>query len=342
MSWVISGGTRLDGDTAPLAIHEGVIAERPDASARRFDAAGLILAPGICDVHGDGFERNLSPRPGVQFDIDTALIETDRQLITNGITTAYLALTISWEPGLRGIAMARAVIAALARLRPQLSADIRVQLRWEVFALEAVDEIEAWLRLEPRPVIAFNDHLTGMLRGERMVLKLDEYAGRAGVACFAHDEADAEMRRQNRALGITVSEFPLTKSAAAEAISAGEPTVLGAPNILRGGSHIGAIDAAPAVVDGLCSALASDYFYPAQLRAMSRLGAERDIGLSDAWPLIAENPARMAGLTDRGSLAPGQRADVIALSRTGESLGVEAVFVAGRPVYLREASRVAS
>ena len=375
MDWTLTGGGRLDGAVAPLALSGGRIAETPAPAARRFDATGLMLAPGICDVHGDGFERNLSPRPKVHFDLETALIETDRQLIANGITTAWLALTISWEPGLRGVDSAAEIIAAIERLRPRFAAEIRVQLRWEVFALDAVDRLEDWLAMRPRPVLAFNDHLTGMLKGERILKKLEEYAGRAGVdgetylalakaaaarraevpaaiarlaaraealgvPCLAHDEPDAEARRTNRGLGIRVSEFPLTREAAADAIAAGEPTVLGAPNILRGGSHIGAIDAAPAVQEGLCTVLASDYYYPAQLQAVHRLGRDHGIALADAWPLISENAARMGGLTDRGRLDPGQRADIIALDLANGAPSVEAVFAAGHLVHLRDATRL--
>jgi alpha-D-ribose 1-methylphosphonate 5-triphosphate diphosphatase len=375
--WTLTGGTLLDGGTeraGDVVLAGDAIAE--DAPrARRFDAIGLILAPGLCDAHGDGFERNLSPRPGVTFPVDVALAETDRQLVANGITTAWLALTISWEPGLRGIEMAGRIIDALDRLRPQLGCDIRVQLRWEVFAHDAVPAIERWLTMRPRPVLAFNDHLTGLLQGDRQLRKLaetsaraglapDAYmdlihsvadradevpanvarlagaAARAGVTCFAHDEGDAETRRRNRATGITVSEFPLSADAAREAIDAGEATILGAPNVLRGGSHIGAIDAAPAIAQGLCSVLASDYYYPSQLQAAARLEADGIAPLADIWPLLSANAAQACGLVDRGALSPGQRGDVIALARREGALSVEAVFSAGRPVMVRDGARL--
>lgn len=375
MSWIITGGSQTDGAARDFVLTDGCLAEAAPAGARRFDATGLIIAPGIADVHGDGFERNLSPRPGVMFPVDIALIETDRQLIANGITTAWLALTISWEPGVRDVAMARTVIETLQLLRPRLGCDIRVQLRWETFALDAVDQIEEWLTLEPTPVLAFNDHLTGMVKADRIIKKLGEYAGRAGlstddyvklmhdvaaragevpgaqarlaraateagVTCFAHDEKDADVRRENRAMGITVSEFPLTGEAAREAIEAGEPTILGAPNVLRGGSHIGAIDAAPAIAEGLCSVLASDYFYPAQLHAAARLEADGVAPLADVWPLISGNAVRACGLDDRGTLETGQRGDIVALARTEGGLSVEAVFRAGEPIMVRDAARL--
>jgi len=356
-----------------VAIVDGLIAAAPAPGARRIDAAGLVLAPGLCDVHGDGFERNRSPRPGVVIDLDTGLIETDRQLVANGITTAWLAMTVSWEPGLRSLATAREIVAALARLRPRLCADIRLQLRWEIYALDAVEQIETWLgALDPAPVLAINDHMTGMLTGGRIAKKIDDYAKRAGltpkeyialteraaaradevpgavarltqaaraagVPIFAHDEPDAAARAKNRALGITVSEFPLSKGAADAAIAAGEPTVLGAPNVLRGGSHIGALDAAPAVAAGLCSVLASDYYYPAPLQAAARLRRDGVAGLAQSWPLISANAAGACGLGDRGRIAPGQRADLVLLRDDGAALATVATFAAGRLAYLSDA-----
>lgn len=130
----------------------------PQDGARVVDARGLVLAPAMVDVHGDAFERQLMPRPGVAFPLDAALMETDRQLAANGIATAYHALTLSWEPGLRSVAMAQAVVEGLARLAPRLTVENRVQLRWEAFCFEALPLIEAALGGPLPPSLAFNDH----------------------------------------------------------------------------------------------------------------------------------------------------------------------------------------
>ncbi|MFK7942481.1 MAG: alpha-D-ribose 1-methylphosphonate 5-triphosphate diphosphatase, partial [Paracoccaceae bacterium] len=343
MDWVLKGGHCLeDGKVVvrDLGISDGWITEKIAPDARVFDASGFIVAPGIVDLHGDGFERNMSPRPGVMFDLDTALVETDRQLVANGITTAYLAMTISWEPGLRSLEQGRKLVEALTRMRPYLLCDIRLQLRWEVFALEAVEQIEAWLDLDPTPMLAFNDHFTGMLKGGREAKDVSKYAARSGmtmeqynaltertraraddvpgaiarlsraarargVPMLAHDEKTVEVRARNRAMGITISEFPLTREAAADAVAAGEPTILGAPNVLRGGSHIKAVDAEPAVRDGLCRILASDYYYPSLMRAVLKM-AQGDLGaLAQNWPLISENPAACVAADAPVGLARG-------------------------------------
>ena len=113
--------------------------------------------------------------------------ETARQLVANGITTAYLALTISWEPGLRSLDNARRLIRALAHVEPELRVDMRVQLRWEVFALDAIADVEAWLNLTPRPVLAFNDHLGELLEDDRLAHKVPDYAARAGLDETAYE-----------------------------------------------------------------------------------------------------------------------------------------------------------
>ncbi|MEE3100245.1 MAG: alpha-D-ribose 1-methylphosphonate 5-triphosphate diphosphatase, partial [Pseudomonadota bacterium] len=338
MNWTLRGGAPL-GHGAPesgdIHLSDGRIAAAAAPGAMAFDATGLTVAPGLVDLHGDGFERNLSPRPGVLFDAEIALAETDRQLTANGITTAWLALTISWEPGLRSLDTARRLVAAWERLRPSFVCDIRLQLRWEVYALDAAAQVEAWLALEPRPALAFNDHFTGLFDpATRMAKSLDKYAARAGLTVGAYremiaalalreaevapavarlaaaaaaagaprlapDEGDAASRLPNRALGIDVSEFPLSREAAEAAARAGEAVVLGAPNVVRGGSHNGALDAEPAAAEGLCTALASDYFYPAPLAAAARLLARSDLAPEAVWSLVSAGPARAMGLTDR-------------------------------------------
>jgi alpha-D-ribose 1-methylphosphonate 5-triphosphate diphosphatase len=128
------------------------------------DAHGLILAPALIDVHGDAFERQLMPRPGVFFPTQTAVIDTDRQLAANGIATAYHAITLGWEPGLRDVARARDLMQAMRDLAPRLTVENRVQLRWETFAFEALDVITWALDGPLLPSVAFNDHTSMTMR----------------------------------------------------------------------------------------------------------------------------------------------------------------------------------
>lgn len=128
------------------------------------DARGLILAPALIDVHGDAFERQLMPRPGVFFPIEAAVLDTDRQLATNGIATAYHAITLGWEPGLREVTRGRDLMQTIRDLAPRLLVENRVQLRWESFAFEALETIEWALDGPLLPSVAFNDHTSMTMR----------------------------------------------------------------------------------------------------------------------------------------------------------------------------------
>ncbi|MEM9426440.1 MAG: alpha-D-ribose 1-methylphosphonate 5-triphosphate diphosphatase [Pseudomonadota bacterium] len=128
------------------------------------DARGQILAPALIDVHGDAFERQVMPRPGVFFPIETAVLETDRQLAANGIATTYHSITLGFEPGLRSVERGREMIEAIRRLAPRLTVENRVQLRWETFATEAVDTLDWAMDWDLTPSLAFNDHLSMSMR----------------------------------------------------------------------------------------------------------------------------------------------------------------------------------
>jgi alpha-D-ribose 1-methylphosphonate 5-triphosphate diphosphatase len=111
--------------------------------------------------------------------------------------------------------------------------------------------------------------------------------------------------------------------------------------VVRGGSHTGWTKASDMIAKGLCSVLASDYYYPAPLLAAFRLAADGVLPLATAWQLISSAPAHAAGLADRGILAAGRRADIILVD---DSLPLRprivAVISAGRLVHLTEAHRL--
>ena len=157
----------LPGEIAntTVTVADGVIVEiGGQVLGSEISAHGKILAPAIIDVHGDAFERQLMPRPGVYFPIEVALIDTDRQLAANGITTAYHAITLGWEPGLRNVARGRELIQSIQDLGLRLTVENRVQLRWETFAFEALDVIESTLKGPLLPSVAFNDHTSMTMR----------------------------------------------------------------------------------------------------------------------------------------------------------------------------------
>lgn len=345
------------------------------SGARCIDAKGLLVLPGIVDIHGDAFERQMMPRPGVSFPIDIALLETDRQVLANGITTVFHGVTYSWEPGLRGPENARAIVAAQDRLDPLLGADTRFHLRHETFNLDAESEVMEWLNEGKIDALAFNDHMTLTREAEDPDSKIRRMAERSGLslaefedlmdrvqrrACevpgsierlaaaarahnvplLSHDDTSPEQRRWYRALGCRTAEFPTNLETADEAASAGDDIVFGAPNVVRGGSHLGGTNAAEMVKRGLCSILASDYYYPAPLLAAFRLAATGTSSLELAWSLVSTAPARSMGLDDRGTIAAGKRGDLLLVDASDPSYPrVSATIVAGQPLYQAAAGR---
>ena len=360
--------------------HDGLISDvgADRAGDRTLDGTGLLLLPGIVDIHGDAFERQIMPRPGVDIALDIGLLDSDRQAVANGITTVFHGVTWSWEPGLRGTDNARAILAAIESLQPRLAADTRFHLRHETYNLAAEAEVCDWVATRRVGAVAFNDHLptadnvmkrpdklaqmverSGLPREdfitlvERLHGRRDEVpdsisriaaaAGAHDVALLSHDDASPEQRRWFRSLGCRVSEFPMTLETASEAARAGDQVVLGAPNVVRGKSHMGWINASDMVERGLCSVLASDYYYPAQLIAAFKLAERETIPLARAWQLVSGSPARAVGLHDRGRIACGLRGDLILVDneRAIRPRAV-AVLVAGRIVHLTEPDRLAA
>src|SRR5260370_15763113 len=135
----VLSGNALESTTIHLASSPGVTSEvGSDAPARRrIDANGLIVLPGIVDIHGDAFERQMMPRPGVGFDLDIALLDSDRQVLANGITTVFHGVTWSWEPGLRGPDNARKMLEGIEPLRPRLRAATPLHLLHQTLKLDA-------------------------------------------------------------------------------------------------------------------------------------------------------------------------------------------------------------
>ncbi|MGY3511214.1 alpha-D-ribose 1-methylphosphonate 5-triphosphate diphosphatase [Bradyrhizobium lupini] len=339
-------------------------------------ARDLLVLPGIVDLHGDAFERQMMPRAGVDFPIDVALADSDRQAISNGITTVFHATTCSWEPGLRSAGNARSLMEAIERQRPQFAADTRFHLRHETYNLDAETEIGQWLTEGRVDLFAFNDHMDGTVgdmakprKRNRMVertgLSSEEFdrlvghimsraadvpasvsrlaatARAADVRMLSHDDATPAMREGFRAMGVAIAEFPINEETARAAASHGDAIVYGAPNVVRGGSHTGWTRASDMIAKGLCSVLASDYYYPAQLLAAFRLAADGVLPLTEAWNLVSAAPARATGLADRGVLAEGRRADILLVD---DSMPLRprliAVISGGKLVHLTEATRL--
>jgi alpha-D-ribose 1-methylphosphonate 5-triphosphate diphosphatase len=345
----ITGGTVLlasDGLVkTDLAVKDGLIDRIGEGGGGfRFDASGLLVLPGIVDLHGDAFERQLQPRPGVDFPVDLALRDTESQLLANGITTAFHGVTLSWEPGLRSLTAWRALLAALDA--GSWTCDMRVHLRWEAYNLEALDTAVADIETGRVHLLAFNDHTPSILKKLQDPVEGAKYSGRAGMKMEAframadqvasradavpaaldriaaaargaglpmasHDDDSITVRNEYRARGARICEFPMAEEVGRAAVQAGDFVAMGCPNVVRGGSHLGWASAARMAEAGICTVLTSDYYYPAMMRAAFILADRGVLDLPRAWALISENPARAGGLSDRGTIEAGKRADLL-------------------------------
>ncbi|MBT54720.1 MAG: alpha-D-ribose 1-methylphosphonate 5-triphosphate diphosphatase [Mameliella sp.] len=353
-------------DAASLSLAGGVIVD--GSVGRAVDLTGYDLLPGIVDVHGDGFERHMAPRRGALRERDSGMVAVAAELAACGITTAVLAQFWSWEGGMRGPEFAQEVFAAVDAVAPTVPVDLRVQMRLETHFTESFADAEAALDRWGIGYVVFNDHLphkrlaegrtpprlTGQAlksgrspethlalmqrlhaAGAEVPEALDAFCARLaakGVRMGSHDDQTSEGRAEWRRRGVFVSEFPETLEAAQAARDAGEPVVLGAPNVVRGASHAGNVSALELIGAGLCDALASDYHYPSPARAAWRCV---ELGLMEeaaAWQLVSEGPARVLGLTDRGRLEPGLRADVVVMER--ETRRIAAVIAGGQVAYM--------
>ncbi len=353
-----------------LSLAGGRIA--PARGGRRVDLSGYLVLPGIVDLHGDGFERHLAPRRGAMTQMNEGVIAAEAELAANGITTAVMAQFLSWEGGLRGPEFAAGVFAAIRAMRDQVNTDLIAQLRFETHMLDHYADLPGQIADWQVAYVVFNDHLphdrlaagrhpprlTGQAlkagrspeahfkllsglhqrRGEvpAALDRLCRVLAAQGVRMGSHDDRSGDARLAWRARGVHIAEFCETSGAAKAARAGGDAVVLGAPNVVRGGSHKGNVSATDLVSAGLCDALASDYHYPSPRRAALKLARAGVVDLAAAWALVSEGPARVLGLDDRGTLAVGKRADLVVLDAASHRVG--ATICNGRISYLSGAA----
>ncbi|MFA3919014.1 alpha-D-ribose 1-methylphosphonate 5-triphosphate diphosphatase [Ruegeria hyattellae] len=351
-----------------VSVANGKIAE---SAARAVALDGYVVLPGIIDLHGDGFERHLAPRRGAMKQMDEGVIATEAELAANGITTAIMAQFWSWEGGVRGPDYAAQVFAAIEETCKCVVTDLVPQLRFETHMLEDYAALPARMAEWGVSYLVFNDHLphnrlaegrtpprlTGQAlkarrspeahlallqqlhgNGPEVPAALDSLCDALsgqGVALGSHDDRTAQGRARWRARGVRIAEFPETVEAAEAAKEAGDTVILGAPNVVRGGSHKGNASALDLIAMGLCDAIASDYHYPSPRRAALMLARSGVLDLARAWALVSSGPARVLGLTDRGDLSLGKRADLVVLE--ADSHRVALTMAGGRISYMNGA-----
>lgn len=339
-----------------------------DAALREVDLSGYLLLPGIVDLHGTRFERHIRAFHRAARPIAPGFRATEREAAANGITTAWLAQSWSWEGGLHGPDFAELVMEDFAGWRPGALIDMRLQLRLETHMIETRERLLRAVARHGVDYVVFNNHLPEALRMAktsppafaaladrnatvvealrsrvnaardeaaavpRHLLNLVKAFDELDVTYASHDDPDADTRERYRVLGARIAEFPKTSKAAAAAKAMGDPVVMGAPNVLRGGSKSDGVSAAMLIARNRCDALVSEDHYPSLAQAAWSLADAGARPFPRAWEMISRVPACILGLHDRGRIAAGQRADFVLVN--AESRDIEATISAGRIAHL--------
>ena len=328
----------------------GDVAEGRSCLPGAIDCAGDFLIPGIVDVHTDNLERQVQPRNTARWPSRSAMVAHDAQCAGAGVTTVLDALCVGdlgFDAG--RLQTYRDGVADLDALADTglLKSEHFLHLRCELPAADMLALVEPAIDNPRLRMVSLMDHSPGVgqyanLDRYRALRRAEGVPGRpssnaASTNCrpsarssapptaapcspgwpgtmsrlASHDDRTDEEIEENFRDGIRISEFPVHIAAARAAQARGMQVIAGAPNIVRGGSHSGNVAATDLVHAGLVDALASDYVPASLVEAAFLVGSRIGITLPEAVALVSERPARMCGLTDRGRLAPGLRADLV-------------------------------
>lgn len=323
---------------AELVIREGRIQSiepRSMASANADDWGDDLLIPGLIDIHTDNLEKHYQPRPGATWDTIGSVMAHDAQCAAAGITTVFDSLCLHGERnGLNRGEAFPIMVAAIDEAQDAglLRSDHLLHIRCEVTNPALMERLIPHLGNPRLRMLSMMDHRPGQrqfvnreVSAEKAAAALEiadmcdlhrkrlaEIAREIGVALAAHDDASVEQVHEAHNFGCTIAEFPVTLEAAQTSRGAGMSIAMGAPNLVRGHSHSGNLGAGEAAGAGLLDILASDYVPLSMLRAAFMLTqAPYGWELPQAIAVVTSSPAKSAGLTDRGVLAEGFRADMV-------------------------------
>ena len=336
------------------------------------DLDGDWLLPGLVELHTDQLETHFAPRPKVRWDPAAAVQAHDAQIATAGITTVFDAIRVGLDEDtklttddMRTLGDAIGASQAAGRLR----AEHFIHLRCEVSVADTIDSLGHFIEDPQVRLASLMDHTPGQRQFTSMDAFRTYYGGKAGmseaeleafiirrtalaeqysvpqrgiiadmcrqrgIVLASHDDATDAHVEEAIAMGVALAEFPTTMEAASKSRQAGMKILMGAPNIVRGGSHSGNIAARELAADGLLDVLSSDYFPFSLVHAAFKIADEIDgLTLPEAVALVSLNPAEAAGLDDRGAISAGRRADLIQVHKDGAVPVVRAVWRQGRRV----------
>jgi alpha-D-ribose 1-methylphosphonate 5-triphosphate diphosphatase len=313
------------------------------------------------------------PRPKVHWDTVAAVISYDAQIATSGITTVLDSLRVWREEGAEDVdGQASTLSCAIDRARTAglLRVEHFLHLRCEVPMPDVVGDAAELIGRPDVRLLSLMDHTPGQrqfrdpqklrayYRGksggmsdaeldmlfERRIENharygaenyqgLIELAAVHGTPLASHDDTTAEHVEQAVRDHVAIAEFPTTLDAAAALHAAGIKVMMGAPNLIRGGSHSGNVATADLACAGVLDLMSSDYVPSSLLVSALRLPDMADgYDLPAAIRTVSKTPAEAVGLADRGEIAVGKRADLIRVHRAGDAAAVRSVWSGGRRV----------
>lgn len=364
---VIERGWILAVDGKIVEFGEGICA------AGSVDADGDLIMPGLIELHTDHLEAHYVPRPKVFWDPVAAVVSYDSQLATSGITTVLDSLRVWREEGAEAVDGRAGVLSeaiGAARDSGLLRADHFLHLRCEVPMPDVVAEATELIDRPDVRLMSLMDHTPGQRQFRDEAKLRDYYRGKAGgmtdaqldvlfaqrvayqtahaatnmraivalahqhgIPLASHDDTTAENVDDAVRDGVAVAEFPTTLEAARGLHQAGIGILMGAPNVVRDGSHSGNIAAIDLAREGLLDILSSDYIPSSLLMAALQLPQKAPmIDLAAAVRTVTKAPAEAVGLADRGAIEAGRRADLIRVHVAGNVPVVRSVWREGQRV----------
>ncbi len=344
-----------------------------NAPAGSEDAAGDLIMPGLIELHTDHLEAHYVPRPKVFWDPIAAVVSYDGQLATSGITTVLDSLRVWREDGAEDVDGRAGVLAAAitsARDANLLRADHFLHLRCEIPMPDVVEEARELVGRPDIRLMSLMDHTPGQRQFRDEVKLRDYYRGKGGgmtdaeldtlferrfayqkayattnmrqivelahqygIPLASHDDTTDENVTDAIRDRVSVAEFPTTMEAARGLHQAGIGILMGAPNVVRGGSHSGNIAAVDLAREGFLDILSSDYIPSSLLMAALQLPRHvPTIDLASAVRTVTKTPAEAVGLADRGEIATGKRADLIRVHVARDIPVVRSVWREGQRV----------
>lgn len=338
------------------------------------DGKNMYVFPGIIDIHSDAIEREMEPRPNTLLPFKFSFYELEKKLAACGITTMYHSLSLGEGVGVRSIDRVLELIEELSAYIKNKRSCInhRVHLRYEILYLEGIKTVLKLLKEDKFQYLSLMDHSPGQgqykkadgyalyakevwgmdddkiekfldnlkeLHNEvdwNVLAQIVEFANEKGMNVASHDDDTIQKINLLLNMGVKVSEFPINLETAKYATEKGMLTCVGAPNIIRGGSHNNNLKAIDAIINNAAGIVCSDYIPAAMLSAIFIVNEEiKD--LSKVVSMFTINPAKAVGIDqERGSIQAGKKADLILVEVYDGHPLVRKTICDGKLVYKNE------